>query len=293
VNGASAGLERRTLAVDGLRSPVVLAGPADQTEAVVFVHGNPGSGEEFAPLVAAVGGFGRALAADMPGYGTADKPDDFDYSSAGYARHLHGLLAAAGVTRAHLVLHDFGGPWGLTWAAENLDRVASVTLIDTGVLLNYRWHYLAKIWRTPVLGAVFMATATKPALKLLLRHGNPRGLPEPFFDRMWENFDRRTRRGVRRLYRATADPAADSLALHGVLRPREIPALVLWGARDPYLPVDLAYRQRETFPGAEVTVLDDSGHWPHADNPTAVEAAVIPFLRQQLRAVEQAGQPTS
>ncbi|HSP38698.1 MAG TPA: alpha/beta hydrolase [Frankiaceae bacterium] len=285
-------LERRTLVVDGLRTPVVLAGPADSAEAVVFVHGNPGSGEEFAPLAAAVGAYGRAVAPDMPGYGTADKPDDFDYTTAGYARHLNGVLDEAGVTRAHLVLHDFGGPWGLTWAAQNLDRAASVTLIDTGVLLNYRWHYLAKIWRTPVVGAAFMATSTKPALKLLLRHGNPRGLPEPFFDRMWANFDRATRRGVRRLYRATPDPAGDSLALHTLLRPQKIPALVVWGARDPYISVDLAYRQRETFPGAEVTVLDDSGHWPHADNPAAVEAAVIPFLRRQLAAASQPDQST-
>jgi pimeloyl-ACP methyl ester carboxylesterase len=61
-----------------------------------------------------------------------------------------------------------------------------------------------------------------------------------------------------------------------------LPARVVWGARDPYLPVELAYRQRETFPGADVVVLDDSGHWPHGDNPEAVAAAVLPFLRDQL-----------
>jgi pimeloyl-ACP methyl ester carboxylesterase len=277
-------VRRQTVSVAGIASPVVSAGPEDATEAVVFVHGNPGSGEEFAFLVAALGEHGRALAPDMPGYGRADKPDDFDYTIDGYARHLAALLDVCGVARAHLVLHDFGGPWGLALAVRDPARVASVTLINTGILLNYRWHYLARIWRTPVLGEVFMATANRSAMKLMLRHGNPRGLPEPFFDQMWRNFDRDTRRGVLRLYRASPDPAGLSLDWHAALRPRSLDAFVLWGARDPYLPVELAHRQRETFPGAEVVVLPDSGHWPHADNPRAVADAVLPFLARQLGA---------
>jgi pimeloyl-ACP methyl ester carboxylesterase len=57
------------------------------------------------------------------------------------------------------------------------------------------------------------------------------------------------------------------------------PALVIWGARDPYLPVALAERQREAFPSAEIEILEDSGHWPFADNPEAVGRLVEPFLR--------------
>ena len=281
-------VQRTEVTIGGVRTPLVSAGPNGRTDAAVFIHGNPGSGEEFAPLVAAVGAFGYALAPDMPGYGRADKPGDFDYTVDGYARQLNALLDGMGVARAHLVLHDFGGPWGLAWAAGSPERVSSVTLINTGVLLDYRWHYLARIWRTPVAGELFMATTTRPAMRLLLRHGNPRGMPEPFFDRMWRHFDPATRRGVLRLYRATSDPAGLSLAWHTALRAHGIPALVVWGARDPYLPVDLAYRQRETFPEADVVVLEDSGHWPHADHPHAVADAVVPFLYRQLASTADA-----
>lgn len=66
-----------------------------------------------------MGAFARAIAPDMPGYGRADKPENFDYTVDGYARHLAGVLDAAEVQRAHLVLHDFGGAWGLQWAATH------------------------------------------------------------------------------------------------------------------------------------------------------------------------------
>lgn len=56
----------------------------------------------------------------------------------------------------------------------------------------------------------------------------------------------------------------------------------LRGKRDPYVPFEYAERQREVFPNADVRVLEDSGHWPFADNPDAVAQAVIPFLRTQL-----------
>ena len=80
-----------------------------------------------------------------------------------------------------------------------------------------------------------------------------------------------------RLYRAT-DIAAGAERLHQQLRSLDRPALVVWGARDPYLPVHYAQRQRETFPNAEVVILDDSGHWPMIDHPVAVEQPVLRFL---------------
>jgi pimeloyl-ACP methyl ester carboxylesterase len=220
----------------------------------------------------------------MPGFGRAEKPDDFDYTVEGYARFLDAALKELEVERAHLVLHDFGGPWGLEWAGEHPDNFASAVLIDTGVFLDYRWHYLAKIWRAPVAGEVFQATTTRSGLRMALRHGNPRGLPRAFVDRMYDDADAGTKRAVLRLYRATDDPSAIGLRQAERLKPLNRPALVVWGARDPYLPVSMAERQREAFPEAEVVVLDDSGHWPFADNPDAVGKPVEAFLRRTVAA---------
>jgi pimeloyl-ACP methyl ester carboxylesterase len=268
-----------TVTVAGVRSTCLTAGPADAEEAVVFVHGNPGPAEDWRRLVARTGAFARAVAPDMPGFGGADKPADFVYTVDGYARHLAGVLDGLGIQRAHLVLHDFGGPWGLAWAADHPDRFTSATLVDIGLLRGYRWHYLARIWRTSGLGELFLRTSSRPASRLLLRHGNPRGLPRDVTDRLYRSLkDPGTQRAVLRLYRAT-DAAAESEALHRRLQHLDRPVLVVWGRRDPYVPVQYAERQRETFPRAQVVVLEESGHWPMLDDPVGVEQAVLPFLR--------------
>jgi pimeloyl-ACP methyl ester carboxylesterase len=274
----TATLTQTILTVDGVRSPLLQAGPAEATEAVVFVHGNPGSSQDWIRLVERTGVFGRAVAWDHPGFGQADKPAGFDHTVPGYAAHLGRCLDALGITRAHLVLHDFGGPWGLAWAAAHPDSFASATLLNIGVLPGYRWHSLARIWRTPLLGELLNATTTRAGFGLLLRHGNPRELPRAFVDRMYADLDRGTKRAILALYRATDDPAGASLRLGAALGPLDRPTLVIWGRHDPYLPVALAERQREWFPSARVEVLDGSGHWPFIDDPECTERLVLQFL---------------
>jgi pimeloyl-ACP methyl ester carboxylesterase len=278
--------------VRGARSPTLEAGPQQAAEAAVFVHGNPGSVHDWARLVEAVGEHGRAIALDMPGFGEADKPDAFRYTVEGYADHLQGALTELGVRRAHLVLHDFGGAWGLRWAIDHPDAFASLTLIDTGVLLGYRWHALARIWRTRWVGEAFFALTTRPALRLALRRGQPRPLPDEALDLMYRaNKDPGTQRAILRLYRAT--PAEGFESLRPALRQLDRPTLVVWGRHDPYLKVEQAERQRETFRDAEVAVLDGSGHWPMWDAPEELAKLVLPFLARQLERQEPLRPPAA
>ncbi len=276
---SAATVERTSLLVGGTRTRLVQAGPVEASEAVVFVHGNPGSADDWAGLAEAAGAVGmRAVAFDLPDFGETIAPAGFEHDVPGYAGFVAEALAELGIERAHLVLHDFGGPIGLVWAMMHPDALASITLIDTGVLPGYRWHRLARIWRTPVVGEVFQATATRGAFRRLLNRNEPQGLPRDFVERMYDHYDRRTRKAVLALYRATDDPGSMSEGLIALFKDRDIPALVIWGEHDAYLPSSYATRQREAFPAAQVHVLPVSGHWPFADAPDTVERLFAEFL---------------
>jgi pimeloyl-ACP methyl ester carboxylesterase len=265
--------------VAGVRSTVLHAGAPEDREAVVYVHGNPGPANDWRDLLARTGEFARAVAPDMPGYGDADAPREFRYTVDGYAGHLAGVLDELGIDRAHLVMHDFGGPWGLAWAARHPEAFASATLINTGVLPGYTWHRYAKIWRTPVLGELFQLTATRWAFTALLGRENPRLQPATL-DQLYEaGRSWPTKRAVLKLYRAT--PAAAARGPLDVLRALDRPALVLWGTGDAYIPWRFAEAQRQAFPRARVELLEGLGHWPFHEDPGQVAELVIPFLRSQ------------
>ena len=274
-------VRERELVVDGLRTVLAESGPADAEEAVVFVHGNPGSALDWRDLMGRTGEFARSLAMDMPGFGRADKPRDFAVPVEGYARFLTKSLQDLGVKRAHLVLHDFGGPWGLGWAGLNQDAFASVVLMNTGILMGFEMHSTGKLWARPVLGELIMAVTSRSAFTKGLSKGEGRPLPPAYIDQMYDHYDRATRRTVLRLYRNR--PNDDVLrAASQLFRGLDRPALVLWGGKDPFVPLRHAEQQRESFPRAEVVVLEESGHWPFADDPEGTANAVVPFVREQV-----------
>jgi pimeloyl-ACP methyl ester carboxylesterase len=277
----SAAIERSSPLAGGTRTRLIQAGPKDADEAVVFVHGNPGSADDWERLVGAAAGAGRrAVAFDLPDFGETIAPEGFEHDLSGYAAFLGEALQELGIKRVHLVIHDFGGPIGLVWAMAYPDAVASITLIDTGLMPGYRWHSTARVWRTPIAGEALQAIATRRLFRFLITVREPRGLPREFVERMYDHYDRRTRRAVLKLYRATPDPGGMSENLIGLFRPRDIPALVIWGEGDPYLSSSYASQQREAFPSADVHVLPASGHWPFADAPETVERLLVEFLER-------------
>jgi pimeloyl-ACP methyl ester carboxylesterase len=152
-------IETRRITVEGLTTSVLVGGTGQPGEAVVFVHGNPDSGSDWMPLMTRVAGFARVIAPDLPGFGAADERPDRDYTVYSYARFLDGVIRRFGIDRVHLVAHDFGGPFAAAWAADHPGNVASVTFLNTGVLVGYRWHRMARMWRTPVQGEPGVAEA--------------------------------------------------------------------------------------------------------------------------------------
>ncbi len=272
--------EKRVLVVDGVRSPVLIGGSGEPGEAVVFVHGNPDAGGDWEPLMRPVADFATVIAPDLPGFGGADKRADQDYTVAGYAAHLAGVIEQLDVERVHLVAHDFGGPFALTWAASHPDRVASVTLINTGVLIDYRWHRLARVWRIPVIGELMQRATTPAVARWVLSHDNP-GLPEAWVDTIAGHLSPAgTKRAVLRLYRST--DRMDIEALSPVLREHDYDTLVVFGADDVYIPVAQAQRQRIPFPRARIEILPSTGHWAWLEQPDRVAELVVGFLRRQV-----------
>jgi pimeloyl-ACP methyl ester carboxylesterase len=278
-----ADVAQSALDVGGVRSRFLQSGDASAGEAVVFVHGNPGSSEDWRELAGQVGEFSRAIAIDMPGYGKADRPRDFDYSPEGYAGFLGDALGQLGVERVHLAVHDFGGPFGWAWIDANPSRLASLVIFNTALMTHARWHFWARVWRRPVLGELAMARPPRWLFRRIMRQ-EPRPLPPAFVDRMYDDYDRGARRGVLRLYRATPLPYPPASRWAARLRELDPPAIVIWGARDQFMSPRRVEEYREALTNLEVVLLEDSGHWPFIDDPERAAAAVVPFLRRQLAA---------
>lgn len=238
--------------------------------APLYLHGVPTSSDDWLGFLARTGG----LAPDLPGFGRSSKRGDLDYSMEGYERFVGAFLDLAEVERVQLLVHDWGAA-GLLWAQRNPERVERlVVLSSVPFLAGYRWHRIARAWRTPVLGEVTMGATTRWSLG--------RVLPRPVRDAAWPHFDQGTQRAILRLYRSSPE---DKLARAGAGLGRiDCPALVIWSDRDPFIPARFGDGYAAVLADARVVHLADAGHWPWIDRPDVVDAVAAFFAGAPLPA---------
>ena len=240
---------------------------------VVYLHGVPTSSDDWVPFLERTGG----LAPDLPGFGRSSKRGDLDYSIPGYERFLDRFLEHVGAARYRLVVHDWGAV-GLALAQAAPERVERLVVMNVVPFLpGYRWHRIARAWRTPLLGELVMGATNRWLLWQLSREASATAgpLPREFIDGLWEHFDQGTQRAILKLYRSA--PSAVLARAGGRLSGITAPALVLWGDRDPYFPARFADETAAALGSATVRHLDDASHWPWLDRPDVVDL-VADFL---------------
>jgi pimeloyl-ACP methyl ester carboxylesterase len=237
---------------------------------VLYLHGVPTGSWEWLPFLERIGG----VAPDLPGFGRSAKPGNFDYSLPGYERFLESFTAAVGLDRLTLVVHDWGGGLGLAFAQRFPERIERLLMFSSVPLLpGYRWHRIARVWRTRSLGEIFMGLSSKWGFKQLSKESNvtPGPLPSEFIERLWEGWDHGTQRAILRLYRSAPEEA---LARAGErLGEIRCPTLILWPKRDPYTPERFGAAYAEALGGDVTLELVDAGHWSWLDRPELIERA--------------------
>jgi pimeloyl-ACP methyl ester carboxylesterase len=260
--------------IDGL--PVFWrSAPAPGTAAAValYVHGVPTNSGEWPPFLERTGG----LAPDLPGFGRSGKPGSLSYTISEYEGFLERFLDLAGSDRVSLVMHDWGAV-GLAFAQRHPERVERLVLINAVPFLpGYRWHRMARIWRTPLLGELAMGTTSRRITRRASRRFNatPGPMPEAWLDLVFDHFDQGTQRAILRLYRSSPPDVLAAAGSH--LGRLEMPALVLWGVKDPFIPVTFGRDYARALANAELQELPHAGHFPWLDDPRVIDR-VADFL---------------
>ncbi|MGB8295516.1 MAG: alpha/beta fold hydrolase [Polyangia bacterium] len=111
---------------------------------VVFVHGNPSWSFEYRKVIKRLAGSRRCIAPDHIGFGLSDKPSDWSYLPSEHAVHFADFMESLNLRRVTLVVGDWGGPIGLSYALAHPDRIAGVVVTNTWMWpVQWDWYYQA------------------------------------------------------------------------------------------------------------------------------------------------------
>ncbi len=245
----------------------------------LLLHGVPNSSYLFRDVLGPVAAAGwRAIAPDLPGYG--DSPLAPPSTWERHVEAVERFRRELGLERVALVVHDWGGLIGLRWACDHPEAVSALVISDTGFFSDGRWHGLARSMRTEGEGEQLMDAITREALAAVLAQWSP-ALPEDAFEEYWKCYaDAEHRRGILELYRS--GDFEKLIPYEGRLEALGVPTLVLWAADDPFAPLAGAKRFHERIPGAELVVVEGTGHFLFEDDRVRPGAEIARFLRERV-----------
>jgi len=252
---------------------------------VVLLHGNPTSARLYRSLIAALSPDYRCIAPDHLGFGRSEAPPDASYRPPDHATRLHALLRHLDLRNITLVMHDWGGPIGLSYALHYPDRIRRLILTNT-----WAWPLLHR----PLI-RLFSALVGSPMGQLLIERGNafarlvmpltlgtPALPPPPWIDTYAEALDTPARRHAcwTFAHSLTEETAwLRSLWSHRA-RLQSHPALLCWGMADPAFGTNLTLRRWQTlFRQADVHRWPNVGHYLPEEAAPAFTARVQSFLR--------------
>ena len=225
------------------------SGPRDCPQALVLLHGSPGSSEDFRQLAPLWGAGRRVIAPALPGFGASRQGGLPSYSSRAHARYVLALLDELGVQRAHLLGFSMGGGVALELTQLAPQRCLSLTLLSAlGVeeLELFGQHELNHAVHLGQWALLAGLRAAVPHFGLFDRQALDLAYARNFLD-------------------------SDQRRLRPALEACELPALILHGEHDFLVPLAAAQEHARILPQSELVVLDSNHFLPWTDAERVAE----------------------
>ena len=247
---------------------------------VVMVHGNPGWSFEFRDVINGISFKRRAIAPDHIGFGMSDKPAEWDYLPQQHAENFAGLMDTLDLHEITLVVNDWGGPIGLSYALAHPERIKRLVILNTWMWsVRDDWYY--QMFSGLMGGAVgrfltgnfnFFGRAVVPMV-----YGKHKKLTREDHHYMIAPLaSKAERKGA---YVFPKQIIASSEWLAGLWAQREklkgIPTAVIWGMKD------IAFREKElntwldALQPQSVILLEDVGHYPQDEAPEVLAEVLL------------------
>ena len=251
---------------------------------MVLLHGIAGTSSTWDAVIPRLAEHYDVLAPDLLGHGESAKPHG-DYSLGAYANVVRDLLEALGMGRATIVGHSLGGGIAMQFAYQFIERCERLVLVSSGGL-GREVHPLLRAATLPGAEAVlpWLSTAGSRGVGALVRGMSRLGIRAgPDLDETWRSFvsleEPAARRAFIQTVRGVMDHRGQRVSANERLYLAEgLPTLIVWGEKDPLIPVRHAREAHERMAGSRLEIFPDAGHFPYRDDPERFAAVLIDFI---------------
>ena len=274
----------QTTKLHGRELAYLEAGAGEGRPTLLLIHGMAGSSRTWREMIPRLSQHFHVIAPDLPGHGQSSLEFD-DYSLGAMASTLRDLLVATGVSRCTVIGQSLGGGVALQFVYQYPEFCERIALIGSGGL-GKEVSWILRLLAVPGAGFLVTGAAAPPVVNAgnsMRRFFAERGIRAESVGESWAAFESLARPGHRRAFfrtlRAVVDnkgqavSAANRFHLAG-----QLPVQVIWGDRDPIIPVSHGYATHEAIPGSRLAIVPGAGHYPHVEDPATVERILVEFM---------------
>ncbi|MEA2346873.1 MAG: hypothetical protein QOG62_660 [Thermoleophilaceae bacterium] len=274
------GLEEITIHGHQVRFRMAGSGPV-----LLLIHGITGSSANWRRVIGPLAENHTVIAPDMLGHGESAKPRG-DYSLGAFASGIRDLLVALGHDRATVVGHSLGGGVAMQFAYQFPERLERLVLVSSGGLgrevspLIRSATLPGSEFVLPLLVAEPVRNAVKAVNSALGRVGLKAGSDLEEVARGFGSLgDIETRRAFIHTVRGIVEPGGQRVQANDRLYlAAGVPTLIVWGKKDPIIPVAHATIAHEAMPGSRLELFPASGHFPQLDNAIGFTKVLEDFM---------------
>ncbi len=241
---------------------------------LLFLHGGPGAGTIFAPIISLLEDF-RCIAIDRPGCALSPPiPPPGSSAPAKMAEVLSACLDSLGIERVRIVTSSFGGTCALWLALRHPERVARICHLGCPAFLaGSHLPFMIRVLATPLLGyvAARLPMNRRAVFTFLRSMGEGRlietgRVPEAFIA-FWMALvnDTDTMQNDREMVRSVASLRglpADLVLPDEALEAMDVPTYFYWGADEPFGTAEYATRLASGMRDGAIDVIPEAGHLP-------------------------------
>jgi pimeloyl-ACP methyl ester carboxylesterase len=244
-----------------------------QGDPLLLLHGFASSADTWDGWRARLDGRYRVIAVDLPPFAITGPLPGRAMNADVLQEFLDQLVRALGLTRFHLAGNSLGGYVSWNYARRHPEQVMKLVLVDPAGY-PFPQPLAANLMRTPGIRDVTAHLTPRPIVAASIRdvYGDPGRVT-----------DATIRRYQDLLRREGARPAVtglmSSLVYDGVgVNEVRVPTLILWGAKDRWIPPAHAPLFERDIPGSRLIVYDGLGHVPMEEDPARTAEDVARFL---------------
>jgi pimeloyl-ACP methyl ester carboxylesterase len=252
---------------------------------LVLIHGITNSSQSWEPAMRLLARDFDVIAPDLPGHGESDRQRG-DHSLGGHACVMRDLLHVLGVERATVVGHSLGGGVAMQFAYQFPDMVERLVLVGSGGL-GREVSPLIRSAALPFAEQVLPLLTARPLIEagtvvasLIGRLGFKPGADLAEVSRGVASLgDTERRAAFVRTVRSVISPLGQRVtATDRLYLAADLPTLIVWGDRDPIIPVEHGRAAHALLPSSRLEIFEGAGHFPQLDDPFRFAELVTEFV---------------